>query len=216
MKKVLILFVLLLTGCTQQSTSIPTQQDTNWTSGQLDNGLRYHIYPLDTEAISLRLFVHAGSLEETPDQLGYAHFVEHMAFNGSENFTPNEVIELMEKTGASGHDVNAYTSYEETVYTLSLPNQDELDKAMLWLRDVANRVTFAPDEVEREKGVVLAEYRVVFLNICLSTIKYTKTAWKGRFMKEKTRLVRLRLSKMRHLNHLKRFMILGISLNQVN
>lgn len=59
MKKVLILFVLLLTGCAQQSTSIPTQQDTNWTSGQLDNGLRYHIYPLDTEAISLRLFVHA-------------------------------------------------------------------------------------------------------------------------------------------------------------
>ncbi|MCC2522261.1 M16 family metallopeptidase [Vibrio coralliilyticus] len=159
MKKVLILFILLLTGCAQQSTSIPTQQDTNWTSGQLDNGLRYHIYPLDTEAISLRLFVHAGSLEETPDQLGYAHFVEHMAFNGSENFTPNEVIELMEKTGASGHDVNAYTSYEETVYTLSLPNQDELDKAMLWLRDVANRVTFAPDEVEREKGVILAEYR---------------------------------------------------------
>ncbi|NOI28092.1 M16 family metallopeptidase [Vibrio coralliilyticus] len=159
MKKVLIWFVLLLTGCAQQSASIPIQQDTNWTSGQLDNGLRYHIYPIDTEAISLRLFVHAGSLEETTDQLGYAHFVEHMAFNGSKNFTPNEVIELMEKTGASGHDVNAYTSYEETVYTLSLPNQDELDKAMLWLRDVANRVTFAPDEVEREKGVVLAEYR---------------------------------------------------------
>ncbi|MCG9596952.1 insulinase family protein [Vibrio sp. Isolate25] len=159
MKKVLIMFVLLLAGCAQQSTNIPIQQDTNWTSGQLDNGFRYHIYPIDTEAISLRLFVHVGSLEETPDQLGYAHFVEHMAFNGSENFTPNEVIELMEKTGASGHDVNAYTSYEETVYTLSLPNQDELDKAILWLRDVANRVTFAPEEVEREKGVVLAEYR---------------------------------------------------------
>ncbi|MER2496364.1 insulinase family protein [Vibrio neptunius] len=159
MKKILILVVLLLTACAQQTTSIPIEKNTNWTSGQLNNGLKYHIYPIDTEALSLRLFIHAGSLEETPDQLGYAHFVEHMAFNGSENFTPNEVIELMEKTGASGDDVNAYTSYEETVYTLSLPNQDELDKAMLWLRDVANRVTFSPDEVEREKGVVLAEYR---------------------------------------------------------
>ncbi|MFW7525243.1 M16 family metallopeptidase [Vibrio ostreicida] len=159
MNKSLLFVLLLLSGCAQQSNPVAFKPNNNWSTGVLDNGLKYHIYPLETEALSLRLFVHAGSLQETPSQRGYAHFVEHMAFNGSENFTPNEVIELMEKTGASGYDVNAYTSFQETMYRLTLPNQDELDKGLLWLRDVANRVSFDPAEVERERGVVLAEYR---------------------------------------------------------
>ena len=106
---------LTLVGCSSTSNITETliQPDPAWTSGQLENGLTYHVYPDHEESVSVRLVVHAGSFQETDQQEGYAHFLEHMAFNGSKNFSQNDVIRLFEDAGSSfGADINAYTSYE--------------------------------------------------------------------------------------------------------
>src|SRR5829696_5748387 len=93
-------------------------------TGQLPNGLRYYIRrnPLPANRMSLRLAVNVGSLQEENDQRGLAHFLEHMAFNGSENFKPGELVGFLESIGARfGPHVNAYTSFDETVYMLDVP-----------------------------------------------------------------------------------------------
>ncbi len=159
-KKWLFLFVvLLIVGCnTQLDTPIP--EDENWTHHQLDNGLKYHLYPTDDDEISIRLMIHAGSMQESEEQKGYAHFVEHMAFNGSRNFTGNDVIKLFEKTGGSfGADINAFTGYQLTNYKMDLSDKEHLELAMTWMRDVADGIAFAPEQVEKEKGVILGEFR---------------------------------------------------------
>ncbi|GLT16622.1 peptidase M16 [Vibrio zhanjiangensis] len=162
MKKFFALCWLLLAGCAQNHPSgpIPIQPNTNWSSGVLDNGMKYHLYPMDSEGISIRLLIRVGSIAEEPHQLGYAHYVEHLAFEGSENFTPKEVEHLMEATGAQrSHGVNAHTQYDNTTYKLNLINPEPFDQALLWLRDVASRITFSPVEVEREKSILLSENR---------------------------------------------------------
>ncbi|MGD2133088.1 MAG: insulinase family protein [Maricaulaceae bacterium] len=133
--------------------------------GRLENGMRYAIMhnetPTDTAAVRLRFA--AGSLMEDDDQLGLAHFLEHMAFNGSQNVPEGEMVRILERTGlAFGPDTNAYTSLEETVYQLDLPNTEEttIDTAFMLLREVADKLTIEPDAVDRERGVVLSEYRV--------------------------------------------------------
>ena len=132
--------------------------------GQLDNGLKYFIIKNskpDNRA-ELRLVIQAGSLLEDKDQLGIAHFVEHMAFNGTENFEKNELIDFLELSGTRfGADLNAYTSFEETVYQLQARTDSTalLDQAMLILSDWASGVAFSPEEVDKERGVVIAEWR---------------------------------------------------------
>ncbi|WP_286302682.1 M16 family metallopeptidase [Vibrio apostichopi] len=158
---------LTLVGCssTSKTTENLIQPDPAWTSGQLENGLTYHVYPDHEESVSVRLVVHAGSIQETPQQEGYAHFVEHMAFNGSKNFSQNDVIRLFEDAGASfGADINAYTSYEETVYQLDLPDNVQLQSALTWMRDVGDGLDIASSEVEKEKGVILGEFRMARLD----------------------------------------------------
>ncbi|WP_414931915.1 M16 family metallopeptidase [Vibrio europaeus] len=151
--------VLLIVGCNSDlDASIP--EDANWGQYQLDNGLRYHLYPTEDKEVSIRLMIHAGSIQEADDQQGYAHFVEHMAFNGSRNFTGNDVIKLFEKTGGSfGADINAFTGYQLTTYKMDLSDQEHLTLALTWMRDVADGIEFAPEQVEREKGVILGEFR---------------------------------------------------------
>ncbi|WP_135442268.1 M16 family metallopeptidase [Vibrio tasmaniensis] len=150
-----------LLGC----SSTPQQQtllksDPYWVKGELDNGLTYHVYPDQEQPVSVRLLVHAGSLQESEQQKGYAHFVEHMAFNGSKNFSGNEVVELFEQSGASfGADLNAYTSYQETLYKLDLPDNKNLDKALAWFRDIGDGLLLSEAEIEKEKGVILGEFR---------------------------------------------------------
>ncbi|MGF1752689.1 insulinase family protein [Vibrio makurazakiensis] len=157
---VVVLSTALL-GC----SSAPQQQtllksDPYWVKGELDNGLTYHVYPDREQPVSVRLLVHAGSFQESEQQKGYAHFVEHMAFNGSKNFSENDVIELFEQSGVSfGADLNAYTSYQETLYKLDLPDKQNLDKAMAWLRDIGDGLTLSAAEIEKEKGVILGEFR---------------------------------------------------------
>ncbi|MEZ8053144.1 insulinase family protein [Vibrio atlanticus] len=158
---------LTLVGCSSTSKTTDTfiQPDPAWTSGQLENGFTYHVYPDHEAPVSVRLVVHAGSIQETRQQEGYAHFVEHMAFNGSKNFSQNDVIRLFEDAGASfGADINAYTSYEETVYQLDLPDNVQLQSALTWMRDIGDGLDLASSEVEKEKGVVLGEFRMARLD----------------------------------------------------
>jgi zinc protease len=136
--------------------------DSHWDT--LANGFRFVIQPrpLPPGRISLRLLVQAGSLMEADDQRGVAHFVEHMAFNGTRNFPPLEAFERFERLGMGrGTDTNASTDFDHTIYKLDLPATDEdtLAEAFLFLRDVADGILFSPDEVESERKVILSEAR---------------------------------------------------------
>ncbi len=132
--------------------------------GALDNGLRYAwaANPEPKERVYLRLHVDVGSLAEEEDERGMAHFLEHMAFNGSKSFPAGTLIEWFQHHGMSfGADTNAHTSFSETVYKLDLPNADAetLREGLRVLRDFADGLLLAADEVEREKGVIDGEQR---------------------------------------------------------
>lgn len=131
--------------------------------GQLPNGLQYIILPNNEppNRISLRLHVAAGSLMENDDQQGLAHFLEHMVFNGTKNHKDaNQLINEMQRRGiAFGAHANAYTSFDETVYMLDLPdlNQDTLDLAFTVMRDFCDGALLENHEIDSERGVILAE-----------------------------------------------------------
>ena len=132
--------------------------------GTLANGLQFYIRrnPRPAERIALRLAVKAGSLHEADDQQGLAHFLEHMGFNGSQHFRPGELISIFESTGARlGPHVNAYTSFDETVYMLELPTEsgELITTGLTALADFAGGLTLGPAEVEKERGVVVEEWR---------------------------------------------------------
>jgi zinc protease len=133
--------------------------------GRLDNGLTYYVREnhKPEHRAELRVAVNAGSMLERDDQRGYAHFVEHMAFNGTEHFAANELISFLESIGTRfGPDLNAYTSFDETVYMLEVPTDREglLDTGFLVLSDWAHAITFDPAEVVKERGVIIEEWRL--------------------------------------------------------
>ena len=135
------------------------------TIGTLPNGIRYYLRAnkKPEKRAELRLVIKAGSILEDDDQQGLAHLVEHMAFNGTKNFPKNKTIEFMESLGMRfGADVNAYTSFDETVYMLTVPTDkpEMMDKAMLILEDWAHNLSFDPTETEKERGVVMEEWRL--------------------------------------------------------
>ncbi|MXP31775.1 M16 family metallopeptidase [Parerythrobacter jejuensis] len=132
--------------------------------GQLDNGMRYVIRQNATpEGTGLvRMEVGAGRLDERDNERGLAHFVEHMAFNGSTNVPEGEMVKLLERLGlAFGADTNAATAFDYTQYRLDLPNNDPelLGTALMLMRETASELLFDVDAVERERGVLLAERR---------------------------------------------------------
>ena len=134
------------------------------TTGTLPNGLTYYIRrnTRPEKRVSLQLAVKAGSVDEENDQQGLAHFLEHMAFNGTRRFKPGELIAALESTGARlGPHVNAYTSFDETVYMFQLPTDKEglVAKGIQALADFAGGITLDPKEVEKERGVVIEEWR---------------------------------------------------------
>jgi len=133
--------------------------------GILPNGLRYVVMKNATPGgqSSLRLRIGAGSLEETPQQQGLAHLLEHMAFNGSTHVPYGEMIKILERHGlAFGADTNAYTSWDETVYKLDLPKSDDdtVDTSMMLLREIAGELNLDQTIMDKEKGVVLSEERL--------------------------------------------------------
>jgi len=132
------------------------------TFGHLPNGMRYVVMPNAEPPgqVSLRLHIDAGSLMESEEQRGLAHFLEHMVFNGSKNFTPDELIPQMQRLGIRfGAHANAYTSFDETVYMLDLPNVEEstLDLAFTVMRDFADGALLDEKEIDKERGVILSE-----------------------------------------------------------
>jgi len=133
-------------------------------TGRLSNGLQYFIRQnaRPEKRVSMRLAVNAGAIQEEDNQRGLAHFIEHMAFNGTENFKPGELVSFLESIGARfGPHVNASTSFDETIYMLDVPTDRAgyVDKAMLALHDFAAGLSFLPEEIEKERGVVLEEWR---------------------------------------------------------
>jgi zinc protease len=130
--------------------------------GSLENGLRYIIYPNSEppKRVSLRLHISAGSLVEADDQQGLAHFLEHMVFNGSKNYTAAELIPRMQRLGISfGAHANAYTSFDETVYMLDLPDlsDDTMKLGFTVMRDFGDGALLAEPEIDKERGVILSE-----------------------------------------------------------
>ena len=133
--------------------------------GQLANGLTYYIQKntRPEKRLELRLVVKAGSVLEDDDQRGLAHFVEHMAFNGSTHFKKHELISYLQSIGLKfGADLNAYTSFNETVYILPLPTdkREAVEKGFLVLQDWAQGIAFNDSDIDSERGIVLEELRL--------------------------------------------------------
>src|SRR5262245_42340056 len=139
--------------------------DPEVTVGTLPNGLRYYVRPNPKPArrAELRLVVKAGSALEDDDQQGLAHFVEHMEFEGTKHFPRQSIVDFLGSLGLSiGADANAATSYDDTQYTLRVPTDvpGVLDRALLVLEDWAQGATFDQSGIERERGIVLSEWRM--------------------------------------------------------
>ncbi len=140
-------------------------QDENVITGKLENGLRYFIRKNGEpqKRAELRLVIKTGSIMEDDDQRGLAHFTEHMAFNGTKNFHKQALVSFLEKSGMRfGADVNAYTSFDETVYMLQLPTDSVhiFETGFQVLEDWAHNLSFDPEEIEKERGVVIEEWRI--------------------------------------------------------
>lgn len=136
--------------------------DPKATFGTLPNGFRYIIYPNaePPKRVSLRMHIASGSLMEANDQQGIAHFLEHMVFNGTKNYKADELVPRMQRLGIQfGAHINAYTSFDETVYMLDLPDltPDTLHLGFTVMRDFADGALLAADEIDKERGVILSE-----------------------------------------------------------
>ncbi len=143
----------------------PIASDPEVRTGILENGLVYYIRQnkKPEKRVELRLVVNAGSILENDDQQGLAHFMEHMNFNGTKSFPKNELINFLQKTGVKfGADINAYTSFDETVYMLQLPADDSVlvEKGYQVLEDWAHNALLDGKEIDKERGVIVAEWRM--------------------------------------------------------
>jgi len=133
--------------------------------GTLDNGIKYYIKQNKEpeNRMVLRMPFKIGSIHEDDDQLGLAHFIEHMAFNGTKHFPKNDIVDLLEKSGVRfGADLNAHTWFEETVYKLRLPTDDEklMNDGFQIFADWASEITFDHEEIDKERGVIMEEWRL--------------------------------------------------------
>ena len=134
-------------------------------TGKLENGLTYYIKKnaKPEKKVDLRLVVNAGSILEEDDQQGLAHFMEHMCFNGTKRFPKNQLVDYLQSIGVKfGQHLNAYTSFDETVYFLPIPSDspEKLEKGFQIIEDWAFNTVLTPEEIDKERGVVLEEYRL--------------------------------------------------------
>lgn len=162
-----------LTGCQSTAFNQPTAAETSqyqplpirddifryW----LDNGMQVILQPRKTPGVEMRLVVHSGSLQEEEQQRGLAHFVEHMAFKGTTHFPDSQSFKALESQGINlGSHINAVTSYNSTIYKLSLPNSSSntTDLGLRILSDWASEISFDPQAFEREREVIVEEKRL--------------------------------------------------------
>ena len=146
----------------QAYSDVPVDPETRF--GALSNGMRYAIRRQSTPPgqASIRMWVEAGSLDETDAQQGLAHFLEHMAFKGSKQVPENEMIRILQRQGlAFGADTNASTQFGQTIYKLDLPHTDDqtVDTSLMLMREAASNLTLAQSAMDHERGVVLSEER---------------------------------------------------------
>lgn len=158
-------FSLLAAQLPPELAEIPLPSDPDIHFGTLENGITYYVLQNSRPAniAELRLYVDAGSILEDEDQLGLAHFTEHMAFNGTTNFARSEIVEYLSSIGMGyANGLNAGTSYDFTMYQLKIPtnDQEQLEKGFMILSEMANQVSFDPAELEKERGVIIEEWRM--------------------------------------------------------
>ena len=167
--KKLLMAALMLFGTTAmvaQEMMPPIPVDPDVRMGKLDNGLTYYIRYNNWPENRAEFYIaqRVGSIQENDDQRGLAHFLEHMAFNGSKHFKGNELLRWCESVGIKfGTDLNAYTSIDQTVYNISnVPTTREgiIDSCMLILYDWADGLTLEQEEIEKERGVIHEEWRL--------------------------------------------------------
>jgi zinc protease len=160
--------ILLLLQFEAQSQNSPSKDplplDPLIRTGVLPNGLTYFIRHNEKpdNRVALRMAVKTGSTMEDDNQQGLAHLIEHMAFNGTKHFAKQDLVSYLEKTGTKfGPHLNAYTSFDETVYMLQVPTDDPeiLSNGLLILEDWASGLSFEPKEIDAERGVVVEEWR---------------------------------------------------------
>jgi zinc protease len=157
-----ILMVVVSYSQIKLTDKIPLPADVK--IGKLSNGLTYYIKKntKPEKKLELRLVLNAGSILEDDNQLGLAHFMEHMNFNGSKHFPKNDLVNYLQTIGVKfGADLNAYTSFDETVYILPIPAEkpEIIEKGFTVLEDWAGGALLTDDEIEKERGVVLEELR---------------------------------------------------------
>ena len=159
----LLVFVCATTQA-QQMSPIPVDEAVR--IGKLDNGLTYYIRHNNWPEHRANFYIaqKVGSIQEEESQRGLAHFLEHMAFNGSDNFKGNQLISWLESIGVQfGADLNAYTSIDQTVYNIdNVPTarQSALDSCLLILRDWSTGLLLEPEEIDKERGVIHEEWRM--------------------------------------------------------
>ena len=172
-----VIALIFLSGCKAKTSVLPSIEDVPFAHmasdlpvdeaiiyGELPNGLRYAVRKNDTptKTATLLMRVDTGSINETEETRGLAHFLEHMAFNGSENIPEGEMTKRLERFGlAFGADTNASTGFDETTYQLELPDVTEemLDVTLGIMRETAERLLLDPEAIDKERGVIQAERR---------------------------------------------------------
>ncbi|OZV67624.1 M16 family metallopeptidase [Winogradskyella aurantia] len=174
----------------QQSVAVPSEKlpiTPEVKIGQLENGLTYYIQNngKPEDKVELRLAIKAGSILEDDDQVGLAHFMEHMNFNGTTNFKKNELVDYLQGIGIEfGADLNAYTSFDQTVYILPIPSDDpeKLNKGFQILQDWAGNALLTEEDIDDERGVVIEEYRTRLGAATRMQSKYLdKIAYKSKY-----------------------------------
>ncbi|WP_262696429.1 M16 family metallopeptidase [Kordiimonas aquimaris] len=161
-KVLLILLLGVKIVFAQESQAHDLFFDSSIFDDELENGMRYVIMPNDgpQETASVRLYFDIGSLHEKDHERGFAHFVEHMAFNGSTNFPEGELVKTLQNAGlAFGAHANASTNFDRTIYSLELPNveSETIKLALKALRETSSNLTFTPEAIDRERGVLVSE-----------------------------------------------------------
>ena len=164
LRKLFSLFVFALTAMANAQQLPPVPVDTGVRIGKLPNGLTYYIRHNEWPEHVANFYIaqRVGSLQEEEDQRGLAHFLEHMAFNGSEHFKENGIVEYCRSLGvAFGRDLNAYTNFAETVYNVNnvpTARQSALDSCLIIIKDWSNGLLLEDKEIDKERGVIHGEW----------------------------------------------------------
>lgn len=162
-KKIFFLMFFVITLLV--SAQIKVENSKELIIGKLSNGMTYYIYPnkMPENRVSVNVLVKAGSLQEDDNQLGMAHLIEHLCFNGTEKYSRNEVVKYYQSIGLNfGGDLNAHTGFDETVYKIQLPtdNKEQFEKGVEVLKEMTLKPTFKQEDIDSEKDIVKEEWRL--------------------------------------------------------